>query len=113
MSPGTTPTVHVSGQGGSINYVYLNGELLGQGSGSYTLPIGARVIARLADSGMASAKLQILSCAMGLYNGGDEPTSYKGVGKVSVNGKDITGQPWTMRWMLAGETEGIFNPSGA
>eukprot|EP00041_Stephanoeca_diplocostata_P024159 m.605106 g.605106 ORF g.605106 m.605106 type:complete len:933 (-) comp22463_c5_seq2:159-2957(-) len=107
------PAVHVSGQGGSISYVYIEGQLVGTGSGTYTLKVDAHVAARLAGRGLETVKLQILSCAMGLYNGGDEPTSTKGVGKVSVNGKDITSQAWTMRWMLAGETEGIFDPSVA
>ena len=36
-------------------------------------------------------KLHILSVAMGMYNGGDEPSTSKGITSVTVNGKELAG----------------------
>jgi len=58
-------------------------------------------------------QVKILSCAMGLSNGGVGPKSVKGItGDVKVGKIDITQQQWTQQWFMSGEALQIFSPAG-
>jgi len=58
-----------------------------------------------------SATLQILSVAMGLYNGGVGPKSIKGVTAANVNGVDVTNNSWGHTWLSPAEGREVWlNP---
>jgi hypothetical protein len=60
-----------------------------------------------------SSKLQVLSVAMGLSNGGVGPESRKGItGNVTVNGVNVTTQAWGHHWVMSGEAKQVFTEAG-
>ena len=63
---------------------------------------------------VTSGRIHILSAAMGMANGGMEPTSGKGIDGtkgVKFGKQDITKQKWTHTWMMPGEEKRIFDPT--
>ena len=100
----------------SITYVYVDGKLKTSQSAWSPTPMHDTAAAAAATnavaatatanaSASATATVQILSCAMGLSNGGVGPGSVKGVKNLKLNGKVLndSGMAWTQRWMLRGK----------
>ena len=107
-------SVTARGQGGTLLYVYVDGELLPSTS---PLPLATEnehsaFGGVVGDGGIGgksgAATLQVLSVAMGLYNGGVGPQSTKGLSSATVNGVDVTNRSWTSTWLMPGEAKQIW-----
>jgi len=124
--------VKTTGGYGTIFYVYVDGQLIPQqqhhtvehASGNKALNTevlvaqGSIVSAGAgagagAGGAAATVKLQVLSVAMGLYNGGVGPSSVKGLATAKVNDADVTDNVWTHSWMMDGESKEIWNNPSA
>ena len=78
----------------------------------------ADVAAKAIDGSIAytfknTTHINILSCAMGVVNGGLKPTLGKGISGVTVDGKAYEPAEWTQSSMLRGEELSVFNRSGS
>lgn len=125
--------IKTNGGAGSIHYVYVNGQLIPQqqkftvedaggnkgantevhvAQGRIAVP-SSKSSTGDADSVIGAATLQVLSVAMGLYNGGVGPKSVKGLSAATVNHVDVTDNSWTHSWMMAGESKEIWNNPSA
>jgi len=84
----------VQGMGdGTMTYSYVNGKLVNSST--------------MIEDG--DHDVDILSVAMGLYNGGVGPTSVKGVKSISLGNSNTA--DFKTAWMNKGETEEYFNPA--
>lgn len=82
-------------------------------AGALKMPKGSGTIL-YSNVDRESRQLQVLSCAMGLSNGGVGPKSVKGiVGEVTIGGTSLARQTWTQQWFMPGEAKQIFTSSGA
>jgi hypothetical protein len=127
-------TVTLEGGKGTLLYAFVGGmnvpvNMTTAGSGGSRSGGGGGGEDSRGGSGMP-VTLQILSVALGLSNVNPQPTDSKGiVGNVFITSPhswratgshdggrrasiDITNQPWTMSWPLAGEAKQIFSPEG-
>lgn len=124
-APNGQYTVKSSGGGGTILYHYVNNVLLPAGE-SYTerpdsatddsenveVHVASGSAPSPTDGDGTTSTLQVLSVAMGLYNGGVGPKSIKGLTSSKVNNVDITNASWGHSWLSHAETKEVWsNPS--
>ena len=110
-----SPRVSASGTNGAITYVYVDGTqqvatTAGEMGGDVLSPNATETITETV------VRLDILTCAMGMSNSNVGPDSVKGLqSTVTVDGAPIsskTTSPWIHSWILQGEAQQIFTPSG-
>jgi len=81
----------------AVAYVYVDG-----------LPLNASASKSAPTAPAAVHNYDVLSVAMGLYNGGVGPSSIKGVRSVTVGGQKFN--RFSTAWMLQGESLELYEP---
>ena len=94
------------------DYLYYSVEIPSSMNSLDTLKVsaldGTIVYPRIVSSEISNS-LVLLSCAMGMTNGGIKPSDGKGITEVVLQGQNLTSHEWRQDWHLSGEVKQVHS----